>query len=166
MAISFLLCIKEYSKAGPGEYCKLSTYSYEMLLLHPARFVYVNKRETAIYIHIYIYIYENIVIFYARRAAPHQPIHSAAGAAKQRRDHRSSRVARQHGSTAAVESSLRLHFKINQKNWPGHSRIEASKAPGRLPGGSLGAPRHPQNIESRRIPLRTENTLLGPPHLC
>ena len=78
-------------------------------------------------------------------------------------------VAEQHGSTAAAaaaESSLRLHFKMNQKNKQGHSKIEASKAPGRLPGGSLGAPRHPRNRESRRIPLRTEIYFLAPPHLC
>ena len=49
MAIPFVFCIKEYSKAGPGEYYKLFTYSYGMLLLHPARFVLVNKRETATY---------------------------------------------------------------------------------------------------------------------
>ena len=60
-------------------------------------------------------------------------------------------VAERHGSTAtaaaAVESSLRLHPKMNQKDMPGHSKIKASEAPGRLPGGSLGAPRRPQNTE-------------------
>ena len=60
-------------------------------------------------------------------------------------------VAERHGSTAtaaaAVESSLRLHPKMNQKNTPGHSKIKASEAPGRLPGGSLGASRRPQNTE-------------------
>ena len=90
--------------------------------------------------------YYNVMIFYARRAAPHQPILSAAGAAKQRCDHGSRRAAQQHSSTAAaaaaaaVKSSLRLHPKKDQKNIPGQSKIEALEAPGRLPGGSREAP--------------------------
>lgn len=49
MAVFHLFCINYYNKAGPGEYRKLFTYSYETQFFSPARFVYVNKQETAIY---------------------------------------------------------------------------------------------------------------------
>ena len=60
-------------------------------------------------------------------------------------------VAERHGSTAtaaaAVESSLRLHPKMNQKNTPGHSKIKASEAPGRLPEAPWALPGAPKTTD-------------------
>ena len=53
MAISLLFCIKEYSKAGPGEYYKLFTYSYENAITSPGP---VRACEQTGNRHIYIYI--------------------------------------------------------------------------------------------------------------
>ena len=91
-------------------------------------------------------------IFYARRAAPHQPIHSAAGAAKQRRDHRSSRVARQHSSSSRKQAPTTLQnrsekFARTLPNWGFEGSWEA---PGRLPGSSQAPSK--QGIKREPVP--------------
>ena len=75
-------------------------------------------------------------------------------------------VAEQHGrtattATAAVESSLRRRRKMNQKNKPGHSKIEASEAPERPPGGSRRLQEAPRMLPggSQEAPRRLPGTL-------
>ena len=81
----------------------------------------------------------------ARRAAPDQPILSAADAAKQRRDHRSSRAARQHSSSRRKQPPTTPQNEAEK-----YARTLQNQGFGGLreaPRGSLGAPGHPQNTE-------------------
>ena len=51
---------------------------------------------------------------------------------------------------------------MNKKNTPGHSKIKASEAPGRLPGGSRAPPK--QGIKTDPVLVR-KGEISGPPFM-